>query len=59
MTKAQGGTTDTALDWISAHSDDADFNEELRIMGVSNEGGSGKPKSNMTKEERMQKAREL
>jgi uncharacterized UBP type Zn finger protein len=33
MTLGEGGTTEKALDWISAHSDDADFNEELRIVG--------------------------
>lgn len=32
FTLSQGGTTDQALDWISQHSDDADFNEELKIV---------------------------
>lgn len=55
MTLGQGGTTEKALDWISAHSDDADFNEELRIVGQ----GESKPKSTLTKEEKLQKAKEL
>ena len=33
FTLSQGGTTEKALDWISQHSDDADFNEELRVVG--------------------------
>ena len=33
FTLAKGGTTDHALDWISQHSDDPDFNEELKIIG--------------------------
>ena len=35
--------------------DDSDFNEELRIVGQ----GESKPKSNLTKEEKLQKAKEL
>lgn len=33
MTLAQGGTTEKALEWIDQHSEDADFNEELKIVG--------------------------
>lgn len=33
MTLAKGGTTETALEWISEHSEDPDFNEELKIVG--------------------------
>ena len=33
FTLAQGGNTEKALDWISQHSDDVDFNEELKIVG--------------------------
>jgi uncharacterized UBP type Zn finger protein len=33
FTLSKGGTTDTALEWIDQHSGDADFNEELRIIG--------------------------
>ena len=36
--------------------EDADFEEELKIVGESE---SEKKKSNLTKEERMQKAKEL
>jgi uncharacterized UBP type Zn finger protein len=33
MTLAQGGTTEKALEWIDQHSEDPDFNEELKIVG--------------------------
>lgn len=33
MTLSKGGTTEQALEWISEHSEDADFNEELKIIG--------------------------
>ena len=33
MTQALGGTTERALEWISQHEIDADFNEELVIVG--------------------------
>ena len=53
FTLAQGGTTEKALDWISHHSDDADFNEELRIVGKDE--SSGQPASTMSKEEKLAK----
>ncbi|CDW78340.1 pub domain-containing protein [Stylonychia lemnae] len=46
-----------ALDWISAHSDDSDFHEALQVVGQS-EATSG-PKSTLTKEEKLKKAKEL
>jgi len=33
MTLALGGTTEKALEWIDQHSEDPDFNEELKIVG--------------------------
>lgn len=33
MTLANGGTTEKALEWIDQHSEDPDFNEELKIVG--------------------------
>ena len=33
MVLQTGGGVDKALEWIDAHSDDADFNEELKIVG--------------------------
>lgn len=55
MTGGNQSTVEKALDWISAHSDDPDFNEELRIVGQSD----NKPKSTLTKEEKLLKAKEL
>jgi uncharacterized UBP type Zn finger protein len=55
MTGCKG--VEKALDWINAHSEDADFNEELFIVGQEEQ--AAKPKSNLTKEEAAQKAREL
>ena len=55
MTKAQGGTTETGLQWIDEHSEDPDFNEELRIVGQTESA----PKSTLTKEERIAKAKAL
>lgn len=57
FTRDQGGSTEKALEWIDQHSDDADFNEELKIVGK--EEGSIKPVSNLTKEEKIQKAKDL
>lgn len=33
FTLAQGGTTEKAMEWIDQHQEDADFNEELKIVG--------------------------
>lgn len=35
MVLEKGGTTEKALEWIDQHSDDADFNEELKIVGYA------------------------
>ena len=53
----QGGGLPKAMEWIEQHCDDADFEEELVIVGQ--EEGSSKPKSNLTKEERAAKAKDL
>lgn len=42
------------MEWIDQHMDDADFEEELVIVAQQE-----KPKSNLTLEERMEKAKEL
>jgi uncharacterized UBP type Zn finger protein len=57
FTLASGGTTEKALEWIDQHSEDADFNEELKIVGKQE--GDKKPTSNLTKEEKIAKAKEL
>lgn len=51
----QGEPLDMALAWISEHSDDPDFLEELQIVGQEESA----KKSTLTKEERLQKAKEL
>jgi len=51
----QGGGVPKAFEWIEKHCDDADFEEELQIVGQE----AGKPKSNLTKEEKIAKAAEL
>jgi len=33
FTLAIGGTTEKALEWIDQHSEDPDFEEELKIVG--------------------------
>jgi len=52
----QGGGVPKAMEWIDKHSEDADFLEELVIVG---QDGKEKAKSNLTPEERMEKARVL
>jgi len=52
FTLSSGGTTEKALEWIDQHSDDADFNEELKIVGKQEGGGESKS-SNLTKEEKI------
>lgn len=56
FTLSLGGTTEKALDWITQHQEDADFNEELRIVGKE-EGG--KPASTMSKEEKLAKVQAM
>jgi uncharacterized UBP type Zn finger protein len=56
MTQDKGSTVEAALDWIYSHNNDADFEEELVIVGQEE---NKKPKSNLTKEEKLAKAKEL
>ena len=44
------------MEWIDAHQDDADFLEELVIIGQAEET---KPRSNLTPEKKLAKAKEL
>ena len=53
----QGAGVEKAIDWINQHCEDADFEEPLMIVGQAE--GSSKPKSNLTKEEKLAKAKEL
>lgn len=55
MTQSKG--IDKALEWIMEHSNDPDFEEALMIVGQSDE--PAKSTSNLTKEERIEKAKEL
>ena len=54
----QGGGVQKAMEWIEKHCDDADFQEELVIVAQDN-NESSRPKSNLTPEERLLKAKEL
>ena len=51
----QGGGVPKAMEWIEAHMDDADFQEPLVIVGQA----ESKPKSTLTPEEKLAKAKEL
>jgi len=57
----QNKSLQAGLDWLNQHKDDADFNEQLFIVGKPPAGGvPGMPvQSNLTPEEAKQKAREL
>lgn len=52
----QNASLEKALEWIEQHNEDADFEEELRIVG-SDATATSKPK--LSAEERKQKAKEL
>lgn len=51
----QGGGVPKAMEWIEAHMDDPDFQEPLVIVGQQ----ESQPKSNLTAEEKLAKAKEL
>lgn len=51
----QNSSVDHAVDWIMNHMEDADFEEELMIVQQSAAG----PTSTLTKEEKLQKAKEM
>jgi len=55
MTANKG--VEKAMDWINSHMDDEDYEEALFIVGEI--PGKIRPPSNLTIEERMQKAKEL
>jgi len=48
-----GSTVEAAFDWINEHQNDPDFEEELKIVGQT----ENRPK--LSKEEAQQRAREL
>jgi len=55
----QGKGVAGALDWIDQHCNDADFEEALMIVGQDSSAGPAKPMSNLTKEEKLLKVKEL
>ena len=38
MTMSKGQSVENALEWITEHQEDADFNEQLFIVGQEGEG---------------------
>lgn len=38
MTMSKGQSVENAMDWINEHMEDADFNEQLFMVGKSGEG---------------------
>ena len=38
MTMSKGQSVENALEWIGEHSEDADFNEQLFMVGKEGEG---------------------
>jgi uncharacterized UBP type Zn finger protein len=54
MTQSKGQSVESALEWINQHSEDADFNEPLLIVGQDGEGDIKKEyQGNLSKEERI------
>lgn len=59
MTMSKGQSVETALEWIGEHCEDADFNEQLFIMGQEGEGSLKKEyQGGLSKEERIRIAEE-
>lgn len=59
MTQKQGATVEAAMEWITQHQDDPDFNEALLIVGQDGAGDLKKEyQGNLTKEERIKAAEE-
>ena len=54
----QGKGVPAAMDWIDQHRGDADFEEELFIV-TENPNAKPSAMSNLTKEEKLAKAKEL
>jgi hypothetical protein len=54
MVMSKGQSVENAMDWINEHMEDADFNEQLFMVGKSGEGEIKKEyQGNMSKEERI------
>jgi len=54
MTLSKGQSVEAALEWITEHQEDADFNEALLIVGQEGEGELKKQyNGNLSKEERL------
>ena len=54
MVMSKGQSVENAMDWINEHMEDADFNEQLFMVGKSEEGEIKKPyQGNLSKEERI------
>lgn len=59
MTLSKGQSVENALEWINEHCDDADFNEQLFMVGQEGEGELKKEyQGNLSKEERIRIAEE-
>ena len=54
MTMSKGQSVENAMDWINEHVEDADFNEQLFVVGKSEDAEIKKQyQGNLTKEERI------
>lgn len=54
MTMSKGQSVENALEWIGEHTEDADFNEQLFMVGQEGEGELKKEYvGNLSKEERI------
>ena len=59
MTMSKGQSCEAALEWIGEHTEDADFNEPLLIVGQEGEGELKQQyQGNLSKEERIKIAEE-
>jgi len=59
MNLSKGQSVEAALEWITEHQEDADFNEPLLIVGQEGEGELKKPyNGGLSKEERIKIAEE-
>jgi uncharacterized UBP type Zn finger protein len=59
MTMSKGQTIENAMEWITEHQEDPDFNEQLFIVGQEGEGSLKKQyQGNLSKEERIAIAQE-
>ena len=59
MTMSKGQSVEGALEWIGEHTEDADFNEQLFVVGQEGEGELKQEyQGNLSKEERIRIAEE-